>query len=427
MKIVFIDETNLTQEINTLRNKNEEKSLHIEKSVSEIISDVRQFGDEALQRFTLKFDHADIAEFRVSDAEIQNAMNEVDSSLIEILNKAILNIKEFHQLQLPKDITLLRDGLELRQTYTPIERVGIYIPGGNTVYPSTVLMNAIPAKIAGVSDISIATPPDQNGLINNKILAAAQLCGVDTIYKMGGAQAIAALAYGTQSIKPVYKITGPGNVYVAEAKKQVFGQVDIDMIAGPSEILIIADKNSNPQYIAADLLSQAEHDTQAVCILISLSFEIAQQVIHEIDKQLNSSQNASRAKEALENNGIIYLVSDLDIAFDLSNEIAPEHLEISLRNPLKYLNKIKNAGSIFLGEYSPEPVGDYYVGVNHTIPTSGKAKFSSPLSTLDFVKHSNIIYYNKEKFFKDKDDIESFANMEEFYYHANAISIRTKL
>jgi histidinol dehydrogenase len=426
MKIVFIDETNFTQEINTLRSTSEEKFFHVEKNVSEIIYNIQKSGDEALKHYTLKYDHADIADFKVSDEEINYAMQNVDSSFIDILNKAIYNIKEFHGLQFPKNLQLYRDGLELRQIYTPIERVGIYIPGGNTVYPSTVLMNTIPAKIAGVDNICIATPPDSNRQINNKIIASAQLCGVDTIYKMGGAQAIAAFAYGTQSIKKVYKITGPGNVYVTEAKKQVYGQVDIDMLAGPSEILIIADKDSNPKYIAADLLSQAEHDEQALCILISTSFELAQQVIHEIDWQLNDSINALRAKKALENNGLIYLVSDLNVAFDLSNEIAPEHLEILLPTPEKHIDKINNAGSVFLGEYSPEPVGDYYVGVNHTIPTSGKAKFSSPLSTMDFMKHSNIIHYNKEKFFKDRNTIETFAYMEDFTYHANAISIRTK-
>lgn len=424
MKTIIINDKNIKNEINALRSKSEEKFSGIEKSVAEIISNVKKFGDDALRDYTQKFDKATINDFKVSDEEINTAVENVSADIIEILSKAAQNIRQFHTLQLPKNINLKKDGLELTQIYTPIERVGIYIPGGNTVYPSTVLMNVIPAKIAGVTHISIATPPSRDGKVNDLILAAAHISGADTIYKAGGAQAIAALAYGTDSIEKVYKITGPGNAYVAEAKKQVFGQVDIDMIAGPSEILIIADENANAEYIAADLLSQAEHDVQAMSILVCLSKNTANNVLNEIEKQLNDTPNGIRAKTALDNNGIIFIVKDLNTAFDISNEIAPEHLELLISSPCDYLDKVKNAGSIFVGQYSPEPVGDYFVGVNHTIPTCGKAKFSSPLGTMDFIKHSNIIHYSKAGFLKDKNDIKAFAEAENFYFHANSIARR---
>lgn len=424
MKTVIIDDKNIKNEIYALRSKSEEKFLGIENSVAEIINNVRKFGDDALRDYTKKFDRAKIDDFKVTDEEIDAAVSNVPIDIIEILHKAAENIRQFHILQLPKNLSLKKDGLELTQIYTPIERVGIYIPGGNAVYPSTVLMNVIPAKIAGVKHISIATPPSQDGKVNDLILAAAYIGGADTIYKAGGAQAIAAFAYGTESIEQVYKITGPGNAYVAEAKKQVFGQVDIDMIAGPSEILIIADDDANAEYIAADLLSQAEHDVQATSILVCLSVNMADNVLNEINKQLNNSPNGIRAKTSLDNNGIIFIVGDLNTAFEISNEIAPEHLELLINSPCNYLDKVKNAGSIFVGQYSPEPVGDYFVGVNHTIPTCGKAKFASPLGTMDFIKHSNIIHYSKAGFLKDQNDIKAFAEAENFYFHANSIARR---
>lgn len=424
MKTVIIDDKNIKNEINALRSKSEEKFSGIENSVAEIIGNVKKFGDDALHDYTQKFDKVKIDDFKISNEEISAAVSNVSIDIIEILHKAAENIRQFHILQLPKNINLKKDGLELTQIYTPIERVGVYIPGGNTVYPSTVLMNVIPAKIAGVKHISIATPPSQDGKVNDLILAAAYISGADTIYKIGGAQAIAALAYGTESVDSVYKITGPGNAYVAEAKKQVFGQVDIDMMAGPSEILIIADEDANAEYIAADLLSQAEHDVQAMSILVCLSKNTADNVLNEIEQQLNDTPNGVRAKTALDNNGIIFVVDDLDTAFEISNEIAPEHLELLINSPCDYLDRIKNAGSIFVGQYSPEPAGDYFVGVNHTIPTCGKAKFASPLGTMDFIKHSNIIHYSKAGFLKDQHDIKAFAEAENFYFHANSIARR---
>ncbi|NMC56991.1 MAG: histidinol dehydrogenase [Eubacteriaceae bacterium] len=424
MKTIIIDDKNIKNELAALRYKSEEKFSDIEKNVAEIINNVKELGDAALRDYTLKFDKAKIDNFKVTDEEINSALSNVSIDIIEILRKAAENIRQFHILQLPKNISLKKDGLELNQIFTPIERVGVYVPGGNTVYPSTVLMNVIPAKIAGVSNISIATPPAHDGKVNDLILAAAHISGADTIYKAGGVQAIAALAYGTESIEKVYKITGPGNAYVAEAKKQVFGQVDIDMIAGPSEILIIADEDANTEYIAADLLSQAEHDVQAASILVCLSENTANKVQNEISKQLNNTPNGIRAKTALDNNGIIFIVEDLNKAFEISNEIAPEHLELLITSPCDYLDKVKNAGSIFVGQYSPEPVGDYFVGVNHTIPTCGKAKFASPLGTMDFIKHSNIIHYSKTGFLKDQADIKTFAEAENFYFHANSIARR---
>jgi len=424
MKTVYVNENNIDSQIAAIRNRSENNYANIEETVSEIIDNVKKYGDDALRDYTQKFDKVKIDDFKVSEEEIKESLSRVSDDILNVLNNAAANIRQFHEMQLPKNLKLEKEGLVLRQLYSPIERVGIYIPGGNTVYPSTVLMNVIPAKIAGVSNISIATPPQPDKSVNDLILVSAYLSGADNIYKMGGSQAIAAFAYGTESIKKVYKITGPGNAYVAEAKRQVFGFVDIDSIAGPSEILIIADESANAEYIAADLLSQAEHDCQATSILICLSPLTANKVQEQILKQLDDSQNAARAITAIDNNGVIFIVNNLDTAFEMSNKIAPEHLEILTDEPLNHLNKIKNAGSIFLGEYSPEPVGDYFAGVNHTIPTCGKAKFSSPLSTMDFMKHSNVIHYTKVGFLKHKNDILAFAEMENFKYHANSIARR---
>jgi len=335
------------------------------------------------------------------------------------------NIKDFHQRQ--KNNSFMnneKDGVIVGQIIRPIEKVGIYVPGGTAPLPSTVLMNAIPAKVAGVSEIIMTTPPNKEGKINKTILVAAKIAGVDRIFKVGGAQAIAGLAKGTESIPKVYKIVGPGNIYVAMAKKMVFGEVDIDMIAGPSEVLVIADKYANPKFIAADLLSQAEHDTLACSILVTDSMDLAERVKVEVERQVELLSRKDIAKESLASYGRIVVTETIEEAIDISNQVAPEHLELALQEPFAYVNQIKNAGAIFMGEYSPEPLGDYYAGPNHTLPTSGTAKFASPLSLDDFVKKSSLIYYTKEALSKAKDDIVRVAESEGLDAHANSIKVR---
>ena len=396
----------------------------INKKVREIIEDVKANGDKALYKYSEMFD-VKLESLTVSSEEIEEAYDRIDEEFKEVLLAAAGNIRKFHEKQVRNNFfTNGKDGVLLGQIINPIEKAGIYIPGGTASYPSTVLMNVIPAKIAGVEEIILVSPPNKEGNIEDSILAAAKIAGADRIFKIGGAQSIAALSYGTETIPKVYKITGPGNIYVAMAKKMVYGEVDIDMVAGPSEILVIADENAVPENVAADLLSQAEHDRLAASVLVTTSEEIAEKVKNELVKQLERLPRKDTAKESLKNNGRIIITETIDEAVKISNEIAPEHLELCVNDPFSILGKIKNAGSIFLGNNTPEALGDYFAGPNHTLPTSGTAKFSSPLSVDDFIKKSSVIYYTKEALEKVKDKIICFAEKEGLTAHAESVRIR---
>ena len=396
----------------------------INKKVREIIEDVKANGDKALYKYSEMFD-VKLESLTVSSEEIEEAYDRIDEEFKEVLLAAAGNIRKFHEKQVRNNFfTNGKDGVLLGQIINPIEKAGIYIPGGTASYPSTVLMNVIPAKIAGVEEIILVSPPNKEGSIEDSILAAAKIAGADRIFKIGGAQSIAALSYGTETIPKVYKITGPGNIYVAMAKKMVYGEVDIDMVAGPSEILVIADENAVPENVAADLLSQAEHDRLAASVLVTTSEEIAGKVKNELAKQLERLPRKDTAKESLKNNGRIIITETIDEAVKISNEIAPEHLELCVNDPFSILGKIKNAGSIFLGNNTPEALGDYFAGPNHTLPTSGTAKFSSPLSVDDFIKKSSVIYYTKEALEKVKDKIICFAEKEGLNAHAESVRIR---
>ena len=398
---------------------------NVEKIVSDIISDVKNNGDKALFKYAKEFDKATLASLEVSKDEIESAFKTVDKEFIRILERAAENIREFHSKQVRNSYIISdKNGVVTGQKITPIDKVGLYVPGGTAAYPSTVLMDSIPAKIAGCKEIVMVSPPNNNGEINPVILAAASVAGVDKIFKVGGAQAVAALSYGTESIPKVDKIVGPGNKFVAEAKKQVFGQVSIDMIAGPSEILIIADEKTNPKYAAADLLSQAEHDKMASAVLVTNSYELAENVSREIEKQIPMLDRADIARASIDNNGKIIVVDNLRKAIEISNEIAPEHLEICVDNPFDYLDEIKHAGSIFMGRNCPEALGDYMAGPNHTLPTSGTARFSSPLSVDDFVKKSQYTYYTKDALKDIAYDVEYFAKKEGLTAHAKSAVIR---
>ncbi|WP_304331559.1 histidinol dehydrogenase [Brachyspira innocens] len=397
----------------------------VNEKVKAILEDVKQNGDNALKKYAKMFDNANIETIEVTEKEIEEAYNRVDEKFKETLKLAYNNIEKFHKKQLRNSfITNEEDGIVMGQIINPIEKVGVYIPGGTAVYPSTVLMNVIPAKVAGVSEIILVSPPNKEGKINDNILAAAKIAGVNKVFKTGGAQAIAALSYGTESIPKVYKIVGPGNIYVAMAKRLVYGEVSIDMVAGPSEVLIIADETANPIHIASDMLAQAEHDKLASSILITTSKDIAEKVKEELYKQLEKLSRKDIAMESIENNGRIIITETIDEALYISNEIAPEHLEISIKEPFSVLSKIKNAGSIFLGDYTPEALGDYLSGANHVIPTSGTAKFASPLSVDDFIKKSYITYYTKDALEKVKDNIINFAEHESLEAHANSVKVR---
>lgn len=402
-----------------------EDTIAVEEIVRDIIANVRANGDKALYEYCERFDKVRLNSLKVTEEEIQEAINSTDESFIETLKEAKENIEAFHKLQKRNNFVKNdKSGVVLGQKITPVEKAGLYVPGGTASYPSSVLMNAIPAKIAGVGRIVMVTPPDKNGKIASSILAAAYIAGVDEIYKLGGAQAIAALAYGTESVPKVDKIVGPGNIFVATAKKMVFGTVNIDMVAGPSEILVIADGGCNPRYVAADMLSQAEHDKLASSILITDSKELADAVQKELEVQIPLLPRAEICRTSIDNNGKIIVVKDLKQAVQISNEIAPEHLELSVEEPFGLLNDVKNAGSIFLGRNVPEALGDYFAGPNHTLPTMGTAKFSSPLSVDDFIKKSSFIYYTKDALEKDKDKIVDFAKREGLDAHAKSISIR---
>ncbi|MBQ9890666.1 MAG: histidinol dehydrogenase [Firmicutes bacterium] len=395
--------------------------------VAGIIDDVRKRGDEALLEYTEKFDKAKLTELAVSEEEIKEAFEEVDSDFIRILKAAAENIRDFHSRQVRTGFMIDDgDGIILGQKIMPVEKAGIYVPGGTAAYPSTVLMDSIPAKLAGVPQIVMVTPPGKDGKVSAAILAAAKIAGVDRIFKVGGAQAIAALAYGTESIPKVDKIVGPGNAFVAEAKKQVFGQVSIDMIAGPSEILCVADAASNATHVAADLLSQAEHDKMASAVLVTDSMDLAMAVQAEIERQLPLLKREEIARASIETNGKIIVADSIAEAIDIANDIAPEHLELCVDDPFAWADDIRNAGSVFLGRYCPEAVGDYYAGPNHTLPTSGTARFASPLSVDDFIKKTQYIYYNENALSSAAKDIAAFAVKEGLTGHARSALIRTE-
>ncbi len=397
-----------------------EDTSSIEKTVTEIIENVRKNGDKALFEYADKFDGGAPDSLLVTEDEYEEAMKEVSPELIEILKKAAVNIENFHRRQVRQSFIISEnEGVVVGQKIIPIEKAGLYVPGGTAAYPSSVLMNCIPAKIAGCSEIVITTPA-KGGKVNPVILAAAKIGGVSKVFKTGGAQAIAALAYGTETIPKVDKIVGPGNAFVAEAKKQVFGKVSIDMIAGPSEILVIADGKSNPVFVAADLLSQAEHDKMASAVLVTESLELAKKVSDELERQIPLLSRAEIARASIDDNGKIIIVKDIETAVNASNEIAPEHLELCMDNPFDYLDRVKHAGSIFMGRYCPEALGDYFAGPNHTLPTSGTARFSSPLSVDDFIKKTQYTYYTENALKKVSDDIYKFAMAEGLEAHAKS-------
>lgn len=398
-----------------------------EASVKEILDKVKEEKDAAVFAYTAKFDGAELTAdtIEVTDAEIEEAYAQVDDTLLTVIRKAKDNIESYHAKQRQNSwFDSKPDGTILGQKITPLHRVGVYVPGGKAVYPSSVLMNVMPAKVAGVDEIIMVTPPGKNGKVSPNTLVAAKEAGVDKIYKVGGAQAIAALAYGTESIPKVDKIVGPGNIYVALAKKAVYGHVSIDSIAGPSEILVVSDETANPRYVAADLLSQAEHDELASAILVTTSEKLAHEVSDQVDGFLKELSRAEIISKSLDNYGYILLADTMEDVIDVANEIASEHLEIQTKNPFEVMTKIRNAGAIFIGEYASEPLGDYFAGPNHILPTNGTAKFFSPLSVDDFIKKSSIISYSREALQKVHKDIESFAKAEQLTAHANSIHVR---
>ena len=400
--------------------------MDVEAIVSQIIADVRKGKDKAVIEYCRRFDRVDLRNLEVTKEEIAEAKAQVTPEFLEILRKAAENIRQYHEKQVCTGFQMEKDGIILGQKVTPIENVGIYVPGGTAAYPSTVLMDSIPAKIAGCKQIVMVTPPGKDGKVNPAILAAADVAGVDRIFKVGGAQAVAALAYGTESIPQVDKIVGPGNAFVAEAKKQVFGRVAIDMIAGPSEILIVADSLSDPKHIAADMLSQAEHDKLASAVLVTDSEALAKAVQAELEVQIPALPRAAIARHSIDVNGKIIVAEDLLVAIDVANQLAPEHLELMVDDPFAYLDKIENAGSVFMGRNCPEALGDYFAGPNHTLPTSGTARFSSALSVDDFVKKSQYTYYTREALSKVAEDVAYFARQEGLEAHARSALIRTK-
>lgn len=398
-----------------------------ETAVREILAKIQEEGDGALFAYTKKFDRAEITEqnVRVTDEEIREAYETVDPALVDVIRKSLVNIRNYHEKQKQNSwFTSSEDGTMLGQKVTPLEKVGIYVPGGKAVYPSSVLMNIVPAKVAGVDRIIMTTPPGPDGKVNPSTLVAANEAGADEIYKAGGAQAIGALAYGTQSIPKVDKIVGPGNIFVALAKKAVYGHVSIDSIAGPSEILVLADDSANPRFVAADLLSQAEHDELASAILITTSRELAEKVSCEVDEFVKRLSRKEIIQKSLDQFGYILLAETMDQAVEAANAIASEHMEIVTRNPFEVMMKVRNAGAIFIGEYSSEPLGDYFAGPNHVLPTNGTAKFFSPLSVDDFIKKSSIVYYSREALKKIHKDVEQFAASEQLTAHANSIAVR---
>lgn len=427
MRIVTLTEDTKQNLLEDLLKRSPHSYGEYEAKVQAIVEDVRRRKDEAVFEYTQKFDHAviDASNIKVTEQEIEEAYSMVDADLIEIMRKSLKNIRSYHEKQKRCSwFDSQPDGTLLGQKLTALECVGVYVPGGKAVYPSSVLMNIVPAKVAGVSKIIMTTPCNAEGKVNPTTLVAAHEAGADEVYKVGGAQAIAALAFGTESIPKADKIVGPGNIYVALAKKAVYGFVNIDSIAGPSEILVLADESANPRYVAADLLSQAEHDEMASAILITTSRELAEQVSKEVDAFVNVLSRKAIIEKSLEQFGYILIAENLDMAIEAANDIASEHLEIMTKNPFEVMTKIRNAGAIFIGEYSSEPLGDYFAGPNHVLPTNGTAKFFSPLNVDDFMKKSSIVYYSREALEAVHEDIENFAKAEQLTAHANSIHVR---
>ena len=427
MRILKLSKESKTNLLNDLLKRSPNNYGQYEEAVQEIIAKVRKEGDAAIFAYTAEFDKCELTAdtIKVTEEEINEALTLIDPKLYEVMEKAAANIRAYHEKQVRNSwFDAKPDGSILGQKITPIAKAGVYVPGGKAAYPSSVLMNVIPAKVAGVEKVVMTTPPGANGKVNPGTLAAAKVAGIDEIYKVGGAQAIAALAYGTESIPKVDKITGPGNIFVALAKKSVYGYVSIDSIAGPSEILVLADATANPRFVAADLLSQAEHDELASAILITTSQTLAEKVSEEVDKFIEELPRTEIMRKSIENYGYILVADTLDDAIDAANEIASEHLEILMENPFEIMTKIKNAGAIFIGEYSSEPLGDYFAGPNHILPTNGTAKFFSPLSVDDFIKKTSIISYSRNALEAVHEDIEFFANKEGLDAHANSIKVR---
>lgn len=427
MRIQKLDENSRKNLLEDLLKRSPNNYGQYEQGVTEILANVKANGDQALFEYTKKFDQADLnaGNIKVTDAEIEEAYALVDRKLVEIIRKSLANIRTYHEKQRQTSwFDSKPDGTILGQKVTALHRVGVYVPGGKAAYPSSVLMNIVPAKVAGVDEIVMVTPPGKDGKVTPNTLVAAHEAGADVIYKVGGAQAIAALAYGTESIPKVDKIVGPGNIYVALAKKAVYGYVSIDAIAGPSEILVIADETANPRFVAADLLSQAEHDELASAILVTTSEELARKVSDEVDGFLKELSRSEIIRKSLDNYGYILVADTMDDVIDIANEIASEHLEIQTKNPYDVMTKIRNAGAIFIGEYASEPLGDYFAGPNHVLPTNGTAKFFSPLSVDDFIKKSSIIGYSEEALRDIHKDIEAFAEAEQLTAHANSIKVR---
>ena len=414
--------------IEYLKKRAQSSDKNVIPVVSEILENVRAKGDEAVRDYTLKFDGKAPEHAEIPAEEIDAIIEKCDPKLIETIKKAAANIADFHRRQSQQSwLTTKDNGVIMGQRVRGLKRVGIYVPGGTAAYPSSVLMNAVPAKIAGVEEVVMCTPPQKDGTPNPDIIAAAKLAGVDRIFLMGGAQAIAAMAYGTESVPKVDKIVGPGNIFVATAKKLLYGVVDIDMIAGPSEILIVADDTADPKFLAADLMSQAEHDRLASSILLTNSAQLAEATKAEITRQMQTLSRKEIIQESLDNYGAIIVCSDISQVVDFANELAPEHLEVCCANPMEYIGKLDNAGSVFLGNYSPEPLGDYFAGPNHVLPTSGTARFFSPLSVDSFIKKSSFIYYTEEALRADADDVVRFAEAERLTAHANSIKVRFDL
>lgn len=427
MRIVSLTKETTKDILEDLLKRSPNNYGNYEAAVAEILDKVRSEGDSALFAYTREFDKTEITKetIRVTEEEIREAYDAVDPALVDVIRKALVNIRDYHERQKQNSwFTSSEEGTMLGQKVTPLQRVGVYVPGGRAVYPSSVLMNIVPAKVAGVDRIVMTTPPGKDGKVNPSTLVAAREAGADEIYKAGGAQAVGALAYGTESIPKVDKIVGPGNIFVALAKKAVYGHVSIDSIAGPSEILILADDSANPRFVAADLLSQAEHDELASAILITTSRKLAEKVSYEVEEFVKVLSRREIIQKSLDNFGYILIAENMDEAIDAANAIASEHMEIVTKNPFEVMLKVRNAGAIFIGEYSSEPLGDYFAGPNHVLPTNGTAKFFSPLSVDDFVKKSSIVYYSREALKKIHKDIEQFASSEQLTAHANSIAVR---
>ena len=425
INIIKADGKNEVEFLAKIEERSRNTNNDVTAVVTEIINNVRENGDKAVKEYTIKFDGKAPESFEVSKDEIMSAVAECEPEFIVTLKKAADNIRDFHSRQKQQSwLTTKDNGVIMGQRVRGLARVGLYVPGGTAAYPSSVLMNAIPAKIAGVGEIIMVTPPMKDGKPNPNIMAAAAIAGVDRVFLMGGAQAIAALAYGTESVPKVDKIVGPGNIFVATAKKLLYGNVDIDMIAGPSEILVLADETANPKFLAADLMSQAEHDKLASAIMVTTSETLAYETVSQIERQVQMLSRKDIIETSLTNYGVIIVCDTMEKAVEMANALAPEHLEVCCKNPLEYVGKLDNAGSVFLGNYSPEPLGDYFAGPNHVLPTSGTARFFSPLSVDSFVKKSSFIYYTENALAKDKEDIMRFAETEGLTAHANSIGVR---